>query len=391
MDNANRKLTELHASAKRVAANLVDLELEASRQLLDASTLTGETAARWSHASALMSELWRRHGLLEQLLTHADGLRGPWHSGELSDLLHGRSIELATTNVPLPERRLLGSAQAAQSCSPDELLAQMSAAFDEVKTAVAQIGAAWDQSIPKLQSARQRLEDARQLAQELGGAAAGELDQPSRCLHELGARVTADPLSVGAGELDTLLSRLEAIRADLQRTAALKRGFDGRLLAARELLARVRETVEVAAAQHDELVLKIAAPVTSPPPPLDGGLGGTLDRIAELAARGSWPAARRELESWSARAESILERARQAREADRAPLQARNQFRALLDAYQVKAGRLGRGEDPQLTAIFTEAHEVLYRAPTDLGLGAQLVRRYQDALRDPPPTREGEP
>ena len=388
IDNANRKLDELHASAKRVAANLVDLELEAGRQLLDASTLQGATAARWSHASALMSELWRRQELLAELLKHADELRGRWRADELSELLEGRSIELALTDVPLAERRLLGSAQTAQWCSPDELLAGMSAAFDEVKAAVAQIGAAWDQSIPRLESARRGLEDARRLADELGAGAGGELDEPSRSLDELGARVTTDPLSVGAGELDAVLRSVDAIRTDLQRAVALQRGFDGQILAARELLARVRDTVEAAAAQHEELLLKIAAPATPPPPPGDGALEAALARITELAANGSWQAARRELDGWSAHAELLLDQARRACEADRAPLEARNQFRALLEAYQVKAGRLGRIEDPKLTAIFQAAHEVLYRAPTDLALGAQLVRSYQEALRDPPLTRE---
>ena len=388
IDSANRRLGELHASAKRVAANLVDLELDASRQLLEASSLMGRTAARWSQVSTLMSELWRRHGLLEDLLKHADELRGPRRAGELTEMLDGPSIELATTDVPLAERRLLGSAQEGQWCSPDELLAGMSAAFDEVKAAVVQIGAAWDESIPRLQSARQALEDARRLAAELGGPATRELDPPSRSLEGLGIRVTADPLSVGTGELDALLGQVEAIRADLERTAALKRGFDGRMLAARELLARVRETVETAAAEHEELLRKIAAPATSPPPAVDGELDTALARITGLAAHGSWQQARRELDSWSTRAESLLEQARQARAADRAPLEARNQFRALLEAYQVKAGRLGRIEDPQLTEIFVRAREVLYHAPTDLALGARLVRSYQEALRDPAPTRE---
>ena len=38
--------------------------------------------------------------------------------------------------------------------------------------------------------------------------------------------------------------------------------------------------------------------------------------------------------------------------------------------------------------IFAQAERVLYTAPTDLAVAAQLVRSYQQALSDPTPTRE---
>jgi hypothetical protein len=66
--------------------------------------------------------------------------------------------------------------------------------------------------------------------------------------------------------------------------------------------------------------------------------------------------------------------------ANRAPIEARDQFRALLEAYQVKAKRLGLLEDPRLADIFDRAHDALYTAPTDLALAARLVRSYQESL-----------
>ncbi len=74
--------------------------------------------------------------------------------------------------------------------------------------------------------------------------------------------------------------------------------------------------------------------------------------------------------------------------ANRAPIEARNQLRALLEAYQVKAGRLGAVEDPELARIFAQAHQALYTAPTDLALVAQLVRRYQEILSAARPAPE---
>ncbi len=79
-----------------------------------------------------------------------------------------------------------------------------------------------------------------------------------------------------------------------------------------------------------------------------------------------------------------LDQGRRARDDCRAPLRDRNQLRALLETYQVKAKRLGRDQDLGLSEIFREARDVLYTAPTDLAQAAQLVRRYQQALS---PTR----
>jgi hypothetical protein len=52
----------------------------------------------------------------------------------------------------------------------------------------------------------------------------------------------------------------------------------------------------------------------------------------------------------------------------------------LLDAYQVKAKRLGLVEEPELADVFARAQETLYRAPTDLVVAGELVRSYQQAL-----------
>ena len=55
--------------------DLVDLEIDSGRQLLDATRLEGQSAERWASASQALTELWRRHGLLESLLKQADELR----------------------------------------------------------------------------------------------------------------------------------------------------------------------------------------------------------------------------------------------------------------------------------------------------------------------------
>jgi hypothetical protein len=387
-DDLDRRLDRLHETAERISANLVELEIDSSRQLLEASTLVGESAARWSAANNALTELWRRHGLLEALLQRADKLRGSRHADELRSLLTGPSIELASSEVPLAQRDLLGGTVVADRRSPEQLLAEMSAAFDEVKTVVSRIGLAWETLIPRLDDARRLLSEASRLSEGLGESGRPDLESASRAMGALSASVTKDPLSVAADDVDELMRSLQAITDDLAGSAALQRGFEARILEARELLERLHTAVVDARAAREELLVKIAVPTAPPLPEVRDELETELAGIAELAQEGAWREARHALEDWTTRATAELDDARRALEANRAPIQARNQFRALLEAYQVKAKRLGVLEDPQLANIFARAQGTLYSAPTDLALAAQLVRSYQQCLSGSQPTPE---
>ena len=94
-EHIDRRLADLHQASERISANLVDLEIDSGRQLLEATRLQGQSAIRWAAASQALTELWRRHGLLESLLTRADGLRRsggryPRTKGELPRSDEGR-------------------------------------------------------------------------------------------------------------------------------------------------------------------------------------------------------------------------------------------------------------------------------------------------------------
>jgi hypothetical protein len=386
-DDLTRRLQRLHEAGEKIATNLVDLEVNSERQLVEASSLAGRSAASWTAGNASLTELWRRKGLFEELLEQADDLRDSGRDHELRELLTGRSIELASADVPLAERDLLGRARKEQCCSVDELLESMSRAFDEVKTVVAEISGAWETLIPKLDAARHLLAETTRLAEDLAEPGRRDLASAAQALGRLGGAVTTDPLSVPASEIDGQLSALQAIRADLEGSAELKRGFDGRMHAARELLGELESIVRDGAIAHDELVLKISVPDAPPAPAIPEGLDVELSAIADMGQHGAWREARHAIEAWTANVQRLLSEAKRSLEANRAPIQARNQFRALLDAYQVKAKRLGLLEDPELTEVFDQARAELYSAPTDLGRAAQLVRVYQRALSGPA-TRE---
>jgi len=295
-------------------------------------------------------------------------------------MLDAPSIELDSSDVPLAERSLLGSVQTADRCTADQLLASMSSAFDEVKTVVSRIGEAWNTLIPKLDAERRLLQDTSRLAEQLGESGRRDLKAAAQTLEGLSASVTTDPLSVPVSEVEALTRSLRAIREDLEGSIALKRGFEAKIHDAHELLEQVRATDREGQAAHEELLVKISVPAPPAAPKGRGDREAELAAIVALAQRGAWREARSGLDNWSARTNASLDLARRTLDANRAPIEARNQFRALLDAYQVKAKRLGLVEEPQLAEIFTQAQQALYNAPTDLALAAQLVRSYQQAL-----------
>ncbi len=206
--------------------------------------LTGRSADRWAQASAALTDLWRWHGQLTQLLERAEKLRSPWRANELRSLLDGESVELTRSEVPLAERDLLGSAEITVRCTSEELLERMSGAFDEVKTVVARFGDAWDALTPRVTAAQQALDQAAGLAAALGERHRRDLDEATRALARLAAAASSDPLATAPGELDRLIDSVREIRRDLDATASLRREFDARIAAARDLLA----SLETAAA-----------------------------------------------------------------------------------------------------------------------------------------------
>jgi hypothetical protein len=382
------KLQALRDAVERVGQSLVELEVDSSRQLLEASKLAGESAARWSTASAKLTELWQWHGLLQAHVELATKLRDGRRFDELQTLLDGQSIELSTADVPLADRSLLGDSQTSVRASSDQLLRRMSTAFDEVKTVVAGIDGAWETLIPRIDAARRLLAECQQLAEGLGESGRGDLESASRQLALLSASISSDPLSVAPDQIDALTRSLQETKTDLDAVAAIRRDFDAQHAQARELLERLRTIAAEGQGAHDELLVKIAVPTAPPGLELRDDLDAQLTEISALGRRGAWRDARRELDRSTARMNALLDDAQRILSANRAPIEARNQFRALLEAYQVKAMRLGLIEDPGLADIFAQAHEALYTAPTDLSLVGQLVRRYQEALSGSPEAPE---
>jgi hypothetical protein len=394
IEEIDSALNRLRGAAESISANLLEIELDPDRKLLDATALTGESATRWAQASATLTQLWQWYALLDALLDRAAGLRGARtrlatnQLTELSELLDGASIELSNEQVPLEQRDLLGGSGAARRCTPEELLTRMSVAFDESKTVVAAIGKAWETFTPRLHGARETLDGNAELASALGEREPRELDLARRRLSKLTDALSKNPLSVSAGDIEPLEASLQSIRRDLSSLEEVRHEITQLLGDAHNLLEELRRTARDGREASQEVLIKIAAPTVPEPLSLDSTLEAQLEDVAEISRSGAWREARAALEQWTTRVRSLLEDARRIAVENRAPIETRNQLRGLLDAYQAKARRLGLIEDLELSGMFDEARAVLYTAPSDLARAAELLRCYQRTLGENPPARE---
>lgn len=394
IEELDRRLRELTLDSQRVGANLLELELDPNRCLLDELPLEGQSAACWASASAALIQLWRWHGLLEAHLEHAAKLRGTrtrlrqGEHDELAELVDGPSIEVTSEQVPLAQRSLLGSPEAAVRCSPGELLTRMSTAFDEVKTAFAEIAGVWDSLSPRLDGIRAIASESSELARRLGGGEPPELVRGRDHLTVLGRALAKDPLSVTVADFDQLEALLETTRRDLEGLAELICEIDARLAQARRLLAELRVAARESEAAHQEVMIKIASPQVPPPLVPAPAIEAQLEQVAALSRSGAWRQARDSLAQWTKQTTALLDEARRVTAENRAPIGTRDQLRGRLDAYQAKARQLGRIEDPVLSDIFARAHRALHTAPTDIAGAEELVGRYQRALAANPPARE---
>jgi len=59
LETVDRRLDELRTASERIGANLLELEVDPTRRLLDEATLVGSSSAAWEAASAQLLQLWQ--------------------------------------------------------------------------------------------------------------------------------------------------------------------------------------------------------------------------------------------------------------------------------------------------------------------------------------------
>ena len=387
----DRTLAQLRPTVGVMSSNLLDLENDTTRTRLDQGPLSGTTAEHWSTARAALEGLWQWFAQLNGMLDQATQLRGTRSRldadqvAKLDAVLNGPSIELSKADVPLAQRGLFGPAETTLRCSPPELLERMRAAFAQVTAVVQACAERWGTLDAKMATLDDQLVEARRLADAIGEQHRPELDQAGRQLDDLRQKVMTDPLACPDSAVAAVATALGPVVADLRRLVQLRDNLAGQLDEARALMAQLRSTTAEAAAAGAQAQAKIADPVVTDPQPIAADVATALDRIVATSTSGDWRTAASLLAGWTARGHSALADAQRALAINRAPMALRDELRGRLDAYRAKAYRLGRLEDAAVAALYAQAQNVLFTAPTDLAAAEQLVRRYQQAVGDAAP------
>jgi hypothetical protein len=373
----DRDLERYRSAADIVSVNLLELDGDPNRQLLETAPLTGTTAREWADARSALASVWDWFARFTSFLDRAAELRvsprtrlAPERERSLADFLSQASIELGSDEVPLRDRDLLQQRRATTHCTADELLDLMSNAFARAREVVGRVGTAWDELAPRIARARAALTD-------VDAAAHATV---SRQIDALADALVTDPLAVSEAAVGDIETSVAALTRASAEAVAQRAQWPRRLQEARDELARVEQQVAVARVAHATIVAKILDPAVPDPPAVDDTLVDELDHVTGLADAGRWDDALAGLEQLRQALRRRADAAATSTTTNRAPMIERDRLRGLLDAYRAKAHGLDLDEDDDVTAAYERAQGALYAAPTDLGNARRLVERYQRLL-----------
>jgi hypothetical protein len=378
----DRELARFRGAADVISVNLLELDADPNRQLLDTAPLSGVTGAAWTDARSALTSVWDWFARFTTFLEQADGLRGSPRTRPASNrerqlvaFLTEPSIELPRDDVPLRHRDLLQPRQATNRCTADELLAVMTDAFARARDVVVRVATAWDDLVPRVAAAR---------ARTVGLAASPQVHAIDRRLDELSDALVVDPLAVTSEEIAAVEADIDAIALDAHAHEQLRRDVLARIRDTHERIEAVTQTAIDAQRACETARAKIGVPEIVGPPVVGTTLADAINNVADRADAGHWREANRDLDRIAADLDALeLEIARSA-QASRATLAERDHLRGRLDAYRAKAHGLGLDEDDEVSAAYGQALDALHVAPADLVLASDLVAEYQRLLSPTP-------
>jgi hypothetical protein len=378
------------ATAERdgIQANLLLLDGSFGKRMLAGAALTGESKQRWEAAAADLAALWETFTTYAAVVDQAAGLLGgPRRSSDrelaqITALLTGASVEV-TRSVPLARRDLTETGRSRLTLTA--AVQEMRRAFARVSDVVAAAESVWNETADGLSEIGAELDAAKKQLGDTGDEAATALAAAGDELGRLRGLLNADPLalwqggSVDTARLGRLRKQAAAAAARAAEIARVRADAQRRIAAAAAAVSAASAAFADAVAARDRAAARIAADELPPPPAEAVGLDVRLAALDKLKAAGRWGRLAEELDTIEAEAAAAGQRCRDTQQAAAALLDRRNELRGLLDAYQIKAARLGAAEDSELSRLYDQAHELLWTAPCDLAAAAAAVTRYQQA------------
>ncbi|MFW5415774.1 hypothetical protein J0910_04015 [Nocardiopsis sp. CNT-189] len=362
----------------RVAAVLVELDRGVAHRLLQGAELTGATRERWERGRAELALLWRLFDAYGHAASRAEAVRDD--PAALAELLRGPSVELARPEAAAGDAGLLGAEPERYTFAA--AVRRMSAAYDTGAAAVTAIDAAWAELLPRVERLEAALAEAGAEAGRTGPAPGR--DALAAGVAAAAAAARTDPLGGGA---DTArLDRLDAAAARmLEAVRAAERARTGFPALRAGLAAEVAEAdaaAEAARRGRDRTGARIAGPAPAGPPDT-AGLRGRLADLDRLHRDGRWTELAAAADAVRRDARAAAEAARRCERADAGLLARRAELRGRLDAYRMKAVRLGRAEDPEAARLLRAAHDLLWSAPCDLAAAEAAITAYRSAAAAP--------
>jgi hypothetical protein len=361
VDHALAQLTE---EKDRIAASLLDLD---ATLLLQGVGFTGETKRRADEIKGRIAALWTLYDPYSRVLDEAVRLRGRGSRPPLEELTH----LLAGASVEIPEeaRRTL-KGPATKTMTLQAVVDRMTPLYDEAAALVETAEAAWSETSRKLEGVEAAF--ARAVALDVADPELDRLQDRFAALD-----VHADPLGRHP-ELDRLAAEVPPL-VDLLREAAKARvDFTDRTNKIKDMLQEIT-VIRAATRQATQLVLeKIASPAL--PTMTGSGLPGGLPELERLREQRRWRELAPALIALEQEVTAALQTARQDHDLVQGLLDRRAELRGRLDAYRIKANRLGLAEDPVTTGLYESARELLWTSPCDLRQATVALAAYQKAL-----------
>ncbi|MFI5776894.1 hypothetical protein [Nocardia sp. NPDC051570] len=368
-----------------ITATLLELDKHPGLTLLRGYQSTGATAARWQPMRARLDLMWEDFGRLQSILDQAKAIRarhakpGDAERAELTRLLRDRPHELSRIPIPMAERSLTGPRERVLFVGIADTLERMRTTFPEIAELLDAVDAINSRVLSGLAPLQAQL--------ERFGPATTELRAIAAAVTDLVGRSATDPLALTIHDIDSGIKELtERLRRETEALAQLRvltEHWPAGIAETTALLDELRAAHERTEATRVAAEHKIlTAPIPVPTDPGDA-LRSELKTLAAQRRPQSIPlAAAAALLDLRLRAAEALEQVTAAEQLARGLLDRRAELRGRLDAYQVKAARLGVSEDQDVLSSNRIATGLLSRRPCDLAAVTRAVADYRQIIAE---------
>lgn len=381
-------LERFEASLAGFTGGLAEIEASPSYLMLTDATATGETARKYGAAARDAKDLWTFIDAAGSQLTAArahlnsKGANGD-NGKELRRLLQEPWFSITTSTATGINTSSGGNTR---NYSVGQTMAEIRRRYEAIRAGVSEIDQLWVSVLPRVEAARATLERLEGEANDLG-VLEPLIGRAKALAEDLAERLVSDPASVSVRDGSNLDIQVANAAKQMSALRAGHDNLDDDFGATEELLASLRVLLARAEASRVESMAKVADPSGLVRVPstsvLDGpdGLAKRLDDLMENASTRAWTQKRSLLDGWLTSARKLEAQLVRAADANRVPLEAREELRGRLRAYTAKIAATGKAEDLILADLVDRARSELYTAPTDIPAAEEAITELAARLR----------